>query len=94
LLLDAFRVPWLAVPQRAIIRGDRLCLSIAAASIVAKVVRDGWLGELHARYPAYELIQHKGYGVTVHRRALSAHGASPVHRRSYGPIVALSGGPG
>ena len=98
LLLDAFRVPWLDLPQRAIIRGDRLCLSIAAASIVAKVVRDGWLGALDARYPAYELIQHKGYGVSVHRRALAEHGPSVMHRRSYGPIAALpsspvSGGP-
>ena len=92
LLLDAFRVPWLDLPQRAIIRGDRLCVSIAAASIVAKVVRDGWLGDLHARYPAYELNQHKGYGVSVHRRALAEHGPSVVHRRSYGPIGALSGG--
>ena len=92
LLLDAFRIPWLAVPQRAIIRGDRLCVSIAAASIVAKVVRDGWLGNLHARYPAYELIQHKGYGVSVHRHALAAHGAAPIHRRSYGPIRELVGG--
>lgn len=93
LLLDAFRVPWLDVPQRAIIRGDRLCVSIAAASIVAKVVRDGWLGDLHARYPAYELIQHKGYGVSVHRRALAEHGPSAIHRRSYGPITSLLGGP-
>ena len=93
LLLDAFRVPWLDLPQRAIIRGDRLCLSIAAASIVAKVVRDGWLGDLHARYPAYELNQHKGYGVSVHRRALAEHGASVIHRRSYGPIAALAGDP-
>jgi ribonuclease HII len=94
LLLDAFRVPWLDIPQRPIIRGDRLCVSIAAASIVAKVVRDGWLGDLHARYPAYELIQHKGYGVSVHRRALAEHGPSAIHRRSYGPIAALVGGPG
>jgi Holliday junction resolvase-like predicted endonuclease len=55
---------------------------------VAKVVRDGWLGDLHARYPAYELIQHKGYGVSVHRRALAEHGPSAIHRRSYGPIAA------
>jgi ribonuclease HII len=93
LLLDAFRVRWLDLPQRPIIRGDRLCLSIAAASIVAKVVRDGWLGDLHARYPAYELIQHKGYGVSVHRRALAEHGVSPIHRRSYGPVASLMGGP-
>ena len=93
LLLDAFRVPWLDLPQRAIVRGDRLCLSIAAASLVAKVVRDGWLGDLHARYPAYELIQHKGYGVSVHRRALAEHGPSAIHRRSYGPVADLSGGP-
>ena len=92
LLLDAFRVRWLDLPQRPIIRGDRLCLSIAAASIVAKVVRDGWLGDLHARYPAYELIQHKGYGVSVHRRALAEHGPSPIHRRSYGPVAALLDG--
>jgi ribonuclease HII len=86
LLLDAFRIPWLDLPQRPIIRGDRLCVSIAAASIVAKVVRDRWMGDLHARYPAYELVQHKGYGVSVHRRALAAVGPSPIHRLSYAPV--------
>lgn len=98
LLTDAVKLPEVALPQRAVIRGDSSCLSIAAASIVAKVVRDGWLGALDARYPAYELIQHKGYGVSVHRRALAEHGPSVMHRRSYGPIAALpsspvSGGP-
>jgi len=91
LLLDAFRIPWVELPQRAIVRGDRLCVSIAAASIVAKVVRDGWLGRIDARYPAYGLIRHKGYGVAIHRRALAVAGASPIHRRSYAPIRELLG---
>jgi len=92
LLLDAFRIPALDLPQRAIVHGDLLCVSIAAASIVAKVVRDGWLGELHARYPAYDLARHKGYGVVAHRRALQLHGPSPLHRRSYAPLVRLAAG--
>ncbi len=91
-LTDGFPLKRLGMPCLGLRKGDVVTASIAAASIVAKVVRDGWLGDLHARYPAYELIQHKGYGVSVHRRALAEHGPSVIHRRSYGPVGALSGG--
>ena len=86
LLLDAFPLPLLSTPQRAIVRGDRQCLSIAAASIVAKVSRDRMLVELDARYPGYGLARHKGYGTPAHRAALLKHGPSPVHRFSYTPV--------
>lgn len=88
LLVDAFRLRALDVPQRPIVRGDQCCLSIAAASIVAKVVRDGWLGALGERHPAFGFERHRGYGVALHRAALSAHGPLAIHRLSYGPLQA------
>src|SRR6266851_2922612 len=77
LLLDAINLPGIALPQRSIIKGDMLCLSIAAASIIAKVTRDGIMIQLHEQYPAYGFAQHKGYGTEAHLVALHRHGASP-----------------
>ena len=73
-------------PIRTIIGGDSKCLSIAAASIVAKVTRDrimGWYDEL---YPQYGFARHKGYPTKAHKSALKLHGPSPIHRRSYRPV--------
>jgi ribonuclease HII len=86
LLVDCFRLRSLAVPQRGIIKGDRRCLSIAAASVVAKVHRDWWLAGLAERHPEYGFEQHRGYGVAAHRKAIDAHGLCPLHRRSYAPL--------
>jgi ribonuclease HII len=86
LLVDAFRLRSVGVPQRAIVHGDRVCLSIAAASIVAKVFRDRWLADLGVAYPAYGFGQHRGYGVAQHRQAIVDHGACGLHRLSYAPL--------
>ena len=89
LLIDGpIRLATLPLPQQPIIRGDTLCLSIAAASILAKVSRDRYMIELDASYPQYGFARHKGYGTPQHRAALAIHGPSPVHRRSFAPIRA------
>lgn len=86
LLLDGFPLPLLSTPQRAVIQGDRQSLSIAAASIVAKVSRDRMMVELDTRYPGYGLARHKGYGTQTHRVALLEHGPTLIHRFSYAPV--------
>ena len=72
--------------QRAIVKGDRLCVSIAAASILAKVARDAMMIELDRTYPEYGFAVHKGYGCAAHLEALRRFGPSPVHRRSFQPV--------
>lgn len=89
LLLDAFRLPLMPLPQRPIIKGDATCMSIAAASIVAKVTRDRLMHALEREHPGYSFHQHKGYGTSLHASALLRLGVSPIHRRSYAPIKAL-----
>jgi ribonuclease HII len=86
LLLDAVRLPTVLLPQRSIIKGDALCLSIAAASIIAKVTRDRLMLALHEQYPLYGFSQHKGYGTEQHLAALKQHGPCPIHRRSFSPV--------
>jgi len=90
LLLDAIQLPGLKIPQRSLIKGDARCLSIAAASIIAKVTRDRLMLDLHKEYPEYGFDQHKGYGTAAHLAALQAHGATPHHRQSFGPVRQLS----
>ncbi|RIV29423.1 ribonuclease HII [Alicyclobacillaceae bacterium I2511] len=70
----------------AVVGGDARCLSIAAASIVAKVYRDGLLVALDKVYPEYGFLHHMGYGTSAHLAALRQHGPSPVHRRSFRPV--------
>lgn len=77
------------IPQVSIVGGDRYSLSIAAASVLAKVWRDAYMDELHLQYPEYGFADHKGYGTAQHRIALEAHGVTPVHRTNYAPIQAL-----
>lgn len=91
-LIDAVLVPDLACDQTAVIRGDSRCLSIAAASILAKVTRDDLMNGLAGRYPAYGFERHKGYGTAEHRAALAAHGPSPLHRRSFAPMRGMVAG--
>jgi ribonuclease HII len=92
LLLDALLLPTISLPQRSIIKGDSRCLSIAAASIIAKVTRDRLMCQLHEQYPAYGFDQHKGYGTAAHMAALQQHGVTPHHRRSFAPIRELIAG--
>ena len=89
LLLDAFPIHSMSIPQRPIIRGDSTCISIAAASIVAKVMRDRMMCEQDTIYPEYGFAQHKGYGTRQHSDALLRHGVAPIHRRCYAPIQAV-----
>jgi len=89
LLLDAFRLPESPLPQEPIIRGDRHCLSIAAASIVAKVTRDRLLVALDGEFPAYGFARHKGYGTAAHHAVLRAQGSCVAHRHSFAPLRAL-----
>ena len=90
LLLDAFRLPSSALPQDPIVRGDRDCLSIAAASIVAKVTRDRALAALDAQFPPYGFGRHKGYGTAAHQAALCLHGPCPEHRHSFAALRVLA----
>jgi ribonuclease HII len=87
LLIDAVRLEAWPCPQRPLIRGDASSLSIAAASIVAKVARDRLMAGLGRRLPVYGFESHKGYGTAAHERALRTHGPSPQHRRSFRPLA-------
>lgn len=86
LLLDAFPIPGVDIPQKPIVHGDALCLSIAAASIVAKVTRDRLMEEQDALYPEYGFARHKGYATREHLRLLDERGPCPIHRHSFSPI--------
>jgi ribonuclease HII len=89
LIIDYVPLPDIALPQRALPKADQRCLSVAAASIAAKVNRDRWMVELDAQYPGYGFAQHKGYGTAAHRCALAQLGPSPVHRMSWAPMRAI-----
>jgi ribonuclease HII len=83
LLVDAVKIPEIRLPQKAIVKGDRLSASIAAASILAKVSRDRLMEEHHERFPRYNFRRHKGYGTAEHREAISRFGPCPIHRRTF-----------
>lgn len=85
-LLDAVRIGDLECRQRSVIKGDRKVMTIAAASIIAKVTRDRLLVKLHEKYPEYKFDLHKGYGTKLHQEMLQKYGPSPEHRLSYKPI--------
>ncbi|WP_456433300.1 ribonuclease HII [Thermosulfuriphilus sp.] len=87
LLIDGpFCIDWPG-PQRAIKHGDARCLSIGAASIIAKVHRDQLMARLHQDYPQYNFARNKGYGTKEHRLALAHHGPCPLHRRSFRGVL-------
>lgn len=88
LLVDALIVDW-PVAQQALIKGDARVRSIAAASILAKVHRDARMRELDLLYPGYGIARHKGYPTPQHAAALARLGATPLHRKSYGPVRQL-----
>jgi ribonuclease HII len=83
LLVDALTIPGVSLAQRPIIKGDARSISIAAASVVAKVARDGMMRECDARHPGYGLARNMGYGSASHREALRRLGPSAIHRRSF-----------
>ena len=85
LLVDAFPLD-VAIPQLPLVQGDERCHAIAAASILAKVYRDGSMREWDEVYPQYGLARHKGYQSPEHLRALDRHGPSPLHRFSFEPV--------
>lgn len=86
LLIDGTFTTDLPLPQKTIVSGDAKSASIAAASIVAKVIRDAWMEKMEAEYPSYGFAKHKGYGTAQHLQALNEHGACAIHRRSFDPV--------
>ena len=90
LLIDGLHCLNLPLNQQAIPKGDRRCLSIAAASIVAKVTRDRLMVAYHEQYPGYNFAKHKGYGTGEHLRAIQKYGCCPLHRQSFKGIYQLS----
>ncbi len=91
-LVDGNRAPALACPVRCVVGGDALCLSIAAASVVAKVVRDRAMARLGVRFPEYGWGRNAGYGTLAHRSALRRFGATAHHRRGFGTVRAVLAG--
>ncbi|MGB0909231.1 MAG: ribonuclease HII [Nitrospirales bacterium] len=86
LLVDALHIPDTMIPQRAIVKGDTLSLTIAAASIIAKVTRDRMMNEFHERFPQYQFHIHKGYPTPQHLRLLTQHGPCEIHRQTFRPV--------
>ena len=96
LLIDAMTLSGLGTPLRSIIKGDTLSISVAAASIVAKVTRDRMMASYHRAYPEYNFLSHKGYGTDEHLQRLARHGPCAIHRRTFAPVAQLlhsHGGP-
>ncbi len=83
ILIDALTLSDIAIPQQPLIKGDTLSISIAAASILAKVKRDTIMEEYHSIYPQYHFNRHKGYPTRLHRRCIQRHGPCPIHRKSF-----------
>lgn len=82
-LIDGNRMPPLLIDGETVIKGDALSMSIAAASIIAKVSRDRFMLEIDEKYPEYQFSKHKGYGTALHYEMIEKYGISPVHRRSF-----------
>lgn len=91
LLIDHLKLPEIRLPQTTFPKADSISLTVAAASVVAKVTRDRLMVEYGRTYPHYVFERHKGYGTPVHRLALMKHGPCPLHRLSYEPLKALAG---
>ena len=86
LLMDAFELNGIDIPQKAIVKGDSLSMSIAAASILAKETRDSLMVGLHEKFPQYGFDSHKGYGTKKHIEALKLYGPCPLHRKTFRPV--------
>jgi ribonuclease HII len=91
-LIDGLAVKGFPGPQKALVRGDSLSLSIAAASVIAKVSRDRMMLSAADKYPEYGFERHKGYGTVYHMNALKRYGPCPLHRRSFAPVSRVLGG--
>jgi len=87
LLIDALQLKQISLPQKAIIKGDAISASIAAASILAKTYRDDLMSEYHDVYPRYGFASHAGYGTKAHFEALRIHGHCPLHRKTFRGVV-------
>jgi len=87
LLIDALQLKHVNLSQKALIKGDSISMSIAAASVIAKVHRDGLMRNYHEQYPHYGFAGHKGYGAASHLEALRRHGPCPLHRRSFRGVL-------
>ena len=90
-IIDGNPVKGFPYPYQAVVKGDEKCLSIAAASIIAKVERDRLMLKYAEKYPEYGFERHKGYGTKLHLNALKEFGASPIHRQSFAPVRAAQG---
>ena len=90
-LIDGLPVRPFPIPQTALVKGDALSFSIAAASVIAKVTRDRIMLEMDARYPDYGFARHKGYGTGLHLERLKIHGPSPIHRKTFAPVAQQPG---
>lgn len=90
LLIDGNQLPTTSIPSKAIIQGDSLSISIAAASIIAKLTRDTIMEEYHLKWPEYDFFDHKGYGTKKHLEALAKHGPCEIHRRSFEHVEDLN----
>ncbi len=86
ILVDGFKVNFSQAPSSGIIDGDRKSMSIAAASIVAKVLRDRLMVDLHQKYPRFGFAIHKGYGTALHQERIAKHGICGAHRKSFAPV--------
>jgi len=89
-LIDGLEVPGFPFPQKGVVKGDSLSLSIAAASIIAKVERDRLMLKMAETYPGYGFEQHKGYPTKMHLERLQELGPCPIHRQSFGPVSQLT----
>ena len=89
LLIDGNQLPLFDIPSESVVQGDGLSVSIAAASILAKVTRDRIMKELDAAWPHYGFKRHKGYGTDQHLAAIRAYGPCPIHRRSFDPVKSM-----
>lgn len=89
-LIDGLPVKGFPFPQESIVKGDASSLSIAAASIVAKVTRDRIMQKYAEQYPQYGFEKHSGYGTKIHLEALKKYGPAPIHRRSFSPVAQAS----
>jgi len=87
LLIDGNQRTSLLIPQQTVVKGDSKCGSIAAASVLAKVIRDYIMEKYHAMYPAYNFLKHKGYPTKEHLEAIREHGPCPIHRRSFRGVL-------
>lgn len=90
LLVDGFKLPEIPLHQKPIIKGDRKCLSIAAASIIAKVTRDNFMDVQHKIYPEYSFYKNKGYLTKTHNEAIKVHGPCMIHRYTFKPISSIN----